>query len=221
MQPNVSRKWFVLASPVLIIIIGHFTARFFLSLFNDWAWLGTFLVYWGSMLLVIRLLGDKTAPKRWSGRSQGSRWWILPAVVIGSVSFPLLLIPNLQAMKPVGLVIAWFLFAVVNSICEEAFWRGFLLDGMDHLPRIFSVAYATILFTLIHPVMMGVFSKVQAFDPARPTALIPFWSILVVLSLVLAMLYLKTKSLRLPVLAHFLTDLGNLSIFLFMNLIAF
>ena len=32
-------------------------------------------------------------------------------------------------------------------------------------------------------------------------------------------LYLKTKSLRLPILSHFLTDLGNMSSFLFMNLV--
>jgi len=34
-----------------------------------------------------------------------------------------------------------------------------------------------------------------------------------------SLLYLKTKSLRLPILTHFLSDLGNLSIFLFMNMV--
>ena len=47
-----------------------------------------------------------------------------------------------------------------------------------------------------------------------------FGIILFVLSLFLALLYLKTRSLRLPILCHFLTDLGNMSVFVFMNLIA-
>jgi membrane protease YdiL (CAAX protease family) len=138
---------------------------------------------------------------------------------MGLISFPLLLIPNVHVMKPFGLVSAWFLFAVVNSICEEAYWRGFLLDETSHLPRAFGVIYSTILFTAIHPLMLGVFSKIQAFDSARPTALIPFWSIVVILALAFSLLYLKTKSLRLPILSHFLSDLGNLSIFLFMNIV--
>jgi hypothetical protein len=33
-------------------------------------------------------------------------------------------------------------------------------------------------------------------------------------------LYLKTNSLRWPILSHFLADLGNLSIFVFLNMIA-
>jgi membrane protease YdiL (CAAX protease family) len=141
------------------------------------------------------------------------------ALVMGLISFPLLFFPNIQVMKPFGLVIAWFLFAVFNSTCEEAYWRGFLLDETSHMPRVFGVIYSTIFFTAIHPLMLGVFSKVNAFDPARPTALIPFWIILVILSLAFSLLYLKTKSLRLPTLAHFLSDLGNLSIFLFMNMV--
>jgi hypothetical protein len=96
---------------------------------------------------------------------------------------------------------------------------GFLLDETRHLPRAFGVIYSTIFFTAIHPLMLGVFSKIQQFDPAHPTALFPFWIILVILSLSYSLLYIKTKSLRLPILSHFLTDLGNLSIFLFMNLV--
>ena len=67
--------------------------------------------------------------------------------------------------------------------------------------------------------MLGVFSKINEFDPARPTALIPFWIIVVILALSFSLLYWKTKSLRLPILSHFLSDLGNLSIFLFMNMV--
>ncbi len=218
-QGDRSRTFLVLATPIIVVIVGHFAARFFLSLFGDWAWLGSSLVYWGSMVLIIWLLGDKRALIRWFSQSQGSQWWIVLAWAMGLISFPLLFFPNISVMKPVGLIIAWFLFAVINSICEEVYWRGFLLDETNHLPRAFGVLYSTIFFTAIHPLMLGIFSKINAFDPAHPTALIPFWIILVILSLLFSLLYLKTRSLRLPVLSHFLSDLGNLSIFLFMNMV--
>ena len=209
----------VLASPVFVIMIGHFAARFFHSMFDDWAWLGSSLVYWGSMLLIIWLLGDRGSFTRWFAKSQGSKWWIVLALGMGLISFPLLFFPNLHVMKPVGLVLAWFLFAVINATCEEAYWRGFLLDETSHLPRSFGVIYSMIFFTAIHPLMLGVFSEINAFDPARPFALIPFWTIVLLLSLAFSLLYLKTKSLRLPIVSHFLSDLGNLSIFLFMNIV--
>jgi membrane protease YdiL (CAAX protease family) len=218
-QQDRSHVFLVLVSPILVVAIGHFAARLFYSLFGDWAWLGSSLTYWGSMILVIWLLGDKQSIKNWFAKSQGSKWWILLALAMGAISFPLLFFPNLQVMKPFGLVVLWFLFAVINSTCEEAYWRGFLLDVTSHLPRAFGVIYSTIFFTAIHPLMLGVFSKINRFDPANPTALIPFWIILVILSLSFSLLYLKTKSLRLPVLSHFLSDLGNLSIFLFMNMV--
>jgi membrane protease YdiL (CAAX protease family) len=218
-QENRSHSFLALASPIIVVIIGHFAARFFLSLFGDWAWLGSSLTYWGTMALIIWFLGDKQSLSRWFARSQGSKWWLLLALAMGLISFPLLFFPNIHVMKPISLVVAWFLFAVVNSTCEEAYWRGFLLDETSHLPRAFGVIHSTIFFTAIHPLMLGVFSKINRFDPAHPTALIPFWIILVILSLAFSLLYLKTKSLRLPILAHFLSDLGNLSIFLFMNIV--
>ncbi len=217
---NRAHQPLVIVSPILVVIVGHFAARLFYYLFEDWAWVGSSLVYWGSMILTIWLLGNKQSITLWFSKSQGSRWWILLALAMGLISFPLLLFPNLHVMKPISLVIAWVLFALVNSICEEVYWRGFLLDETSHLPRAFGVIYSTILFTAIHPLMLGVFSKIQAFDPAQPTALIPFWSIVVILSLAFSLLYLKTKSLRLPILSHFLSDLGNLSIFVFMNIVS-
>lgn len=218
-QQNRSRLLLILASPVIVVLLGHFAARLFLYLLDDWAWVGSSLVYWGSLISIIWLLGDKGSLKRWFSKSQGSKWWVVLALAMGLISFPLLLIPNIHVMNSVAVVIAWFLFAVVNSACEEVYWRGFLLDETSHLPRAFGVIYSTIFFTAIHPLMLGVFSKINAYDPANPTALIPFWIILVIISLSFSLIYLYTKSLRLAILSHFLSDLGNLSVFLFMNMV--
>ena len=219
-QQNRSRIFLVLASPIIVVLLGHFAARAALHLLGDWAWVGSSLVYWGSLIAIIWFMADKQMIRRWFHKSQGSRWWLVLALMMGLMAFPLLFIPNVRVMNSVPLVIAWFLFAVINSTCEEAYWRGFLLDETRHLPRAFGVIYSTVFFTAIHPLMLGVFSRIQALDPAHPTALIPFWIILVILSLSFSFIYLNTKSLRLAILSHFLSDLGNLSIFLFMNMVS-
>ncbi len=214
-----SHSYLVAASPVLILVIGRLGALFFTARLGRWAWVGSSLVYWGSMVAAILLLGDKGQFRRWFGKSQGSRWWAVPAIGMGLIAFPLLLIPNLHVLADWPLAIAWLAFGAINATCEEIFWRGFLLDQTAHLPRSVGVLYSTVLFTILHPLMLGVFSEIQAFDPSQPLALLPFFVILVALTLVLCLLYLKTKSLRLAILSHFLSDLGNLSIFLFMNIV--
>ena len=171
------------------------------------------------MLLTIWLLGDKHSFRYWFRKSEGSRWWAVLAIGMGLIAFPLLLIPNLPLIDSMPLVLIWFLFAIINSICEETYWRGFLLDKTSHLHRSFGVIYSTVLFVAIHPLMLGVFSRIQAFDPANPLAFLPFGVILGILALIYCLLYLRTKSLRLAILSHFLSDIGNLSVFLFMNMI--
>jgi uncharacterized protein len=207
-----------LISPVFVIVIGHLAARFSHELLGKWAWAGYFPVYWGILLLIIFIFNDKN-PLVWFKKSQGSYWWYFPAIAIGLISFPVLFIPNYKVMHSVTLVLLWLIFAFVNAPIEELYWRAYLLDKTAHLPRIIGVIYSTVLFTAIHPLNLGVFSNIQAFNPGNPFALIPFLLILIVLSLVYCLIYIKTKSLWLPVISHILTDLGNLSIFLFMNMV--
>lgn len=213
------RKGLIRASPVLVVVLGHFSAQLFTGLFGDWAWVGVFLVYWGSLILIGTVSGGISRLRTWFRKPEGSRWWFLLAVILGLVAFPILLVPNIHVMTSLPLVGMWLAFAVINSLCEEVFWRGFLLDELSHLPRVAGVAYSSILFVAVHPLVLGVFSRTMAVDPAQPLALLPFIAILVVISVVWSLLYLRTRSLRWPVLSHFLTDLGNQSIFVFMNLV--
>ena len=206
-------------SPVIVLILGNLASRFFSHALGKWAWLGYFPVYWSILFLLMFFIGNKENQRLWFSKSQGSLWWAILAIGIGIISFPMFLIPNIHMMHSVILVIAWFVFALINSPLEEAFWRGFLLDGTAQFPRFYGVIYSSVLFTAIHPLNLGVFSKIQAFNSSEPLALVPFLVILLILSVVYSLLYIKTKSLRLPILSHILTDLGNLSIFLFMNMV--
>ena len=213
------RTRFILVSPVLVVVLGHFAAQLFTGFLGRWAWVGVFPVYWGSMLGIVAVCGGAARLGSWFSRPRGSRWWLVLAIAVGLIAFPLLLLPNIQVMTSLPLVAAWLAFAVINAICEEVYWRGFLLDETGHLPRVFGVAYSGILFVAVHPFVLGVFSHQMAFDSARPFGLTPFIIVLVVVSVVWSLLYLRTRSLRWPTLSHFLTDLGNLSIFVFMNIV--
>ncbi len=213
------RLLLALASPLAVLVVGYLAARLFAAWLGQWAWVGVALIYWGSLIALVAAFGDLSQMRRWLGPSQGSRWWALLAVLVGLIAFPLLLFPNWQLLRSVPLAAAWLAFAVVNGFLEEVYWRGFLLDAAAPLPRAFSLTYSIVLFTVLHPLMWGVFSRLNAFDPANPLAFAPFGVILVGLSLAYAVIYLRTRSLRWAILSHCLSDLGNLSIFVFMNLI--
>jgi uncharacterized protein len=219
MNKTQTKKLIVLLSPLFIIIIGNIAARLFANLLGKWAWTGYFPVYWSMLFLFMAFTGKSENQKSWFQKSRGNNWWVLLAAGIGLISFPALLLPNVQVMHPLSLVACWFAFAIINSFFEETYWRGYILDETAHFPRSFGVIYSTVLFTAIHPLNLGVFSKIQSFNSGNPLALVPFLIILVVLSFGWSLLYLKTRSLRLSILSHILTDLGNLSVFLFMNMV--
>ena len=74
-----------------------------------------------------------------------------------------------------------------------------------------SVTYTSVLIISIHFLMLG------TLTPAMFN--LPFLGILTAITAGLVTLYLRTGSLRWSVVAHILADLGNLNIFVFMNLI--
>lgn len=114
------RNWFVLISPLLIIIIGQMSIRLFSALLGRWAWVGVEFVYWGSMILVTAALVDRRRVKAWFARPHDGRWWIVAAVALGFISFPFLLDPQFRIMISLPLILAWFVFIVVNTTFEEA-----------------------------------------------------------------------------------------------------
>ena len=51
--PPRAHRLLVLATPILVLIIGHFAARLSQIVLGEWAWIGSSLFYWGSMALII------------------------------------------------------------------------------------------------------------------------------------------------------------------------
>jgi membrane protease YdiL (CAAX protease family) len=169
-------------------------------------------VYWSSLAGLVARSSSPEQRRRWLAPGRGHWLWAGLALVMGLIAFPLLLIPNLELLRSPLLAALWLGIAVVNGSLEELYWRGLLLDAFGRRQAL-GVAYTAILFTAIHPLMWGVFS--------RPMAFVPFWGIVAAISLAYSVIYLNTRSLRWPILSHILSDIGNLSIFVFMNLVPF
>ena len=181
------------------------------TLLGEWAWIGTVPIYWLAMAAIILGVTGRQRARDWYRPSRGSRLWVVLAAVVAFSAFPLLLVPNagLLARLP-GLAVMWIGFALVNGTIEEAFWRGFLLTEIRSWPRWLVATYSGALFVAIHFVMLG------AFAPALFN--VPFLVILIAITVVLTLLFIKTGSLRLGTAAHVLNDLGNMNIYVFMGL---
>lgn len=144
----------------------------------------------------------------WFRPSRGPRLWTVLALAAGLIPLPILLL-NLHLLTDPVLVAAWLLFAFINPWFEEAYWRGLLLDATRSWPKWAAVAYSTVLFAASHPIMWGVFSIANR-DWMTSVSLL-------VMGTVWSVAYLRTETLRWTVLSHFLVDIGNLSVFVFLN----
>jgi membrane protease YdiL (CAAX protease family) len=206
-----ARGWLVIASPLLVVAIGAVAARVSSGLLADWAWIGTVPVYWLAMAATILILAGRQRPREWYKPSRGSRMWAVLAAFVALSAFPLLLFPNAGLLVRLPLLTAlWIIFAVVNGSIEEAYWRGFLLTGITSWPCWLVALYSGVLFVIIHFVMLGAFAPVM-FN-------VPFLLILICITAILTVLFLKTGSLRMGTAAHILNDIGNMNIFVFMGL---
>lgn len=202
--------WAVLASPLLIILLGFLTATFFNHYIEGWAWVPLAIMYWGSLGFFIWFLKENKYLGYWFKKSKKAPIWVAITMLVGV--FPLsILMMNYHLFDSIWLVVLWILFAIINPWFEEFYWRGILLDALlTKLPKWFAVLYTTILFVISHPLMWGVFSYASKS--------LHLYLYLFVAGIVWSITYLKTKSLRVVILSHFIVDVGNLTVLTFLNI---
>ncbi len=205
-----SRNLLVIASPVFIVLLGTILARVSASLVGKWAWALTLPVYWLTMSITIFLVSGKQKWLSWFKKPHGSKLWLVLGLLIGFSAFPLLLIPNASLLRTPLLTILWFVFGWINGSVEESYWRGFLFTEIRGWSLWLTVTYSSVLFIAIHFLMLGAFSA-ALFN-------IPFLIILVFITFTMALMFIRTGSLRWPAISHILTDWGNMNLFVFMNL---
>lgn len=171
----------------------------------------TALLYWGLLGLMILLFSSHNRMKGWFKKPYYNKIWLIAGVLIGL--FPVLgiLLPNYNLLfyYP-GLSILVILFAAINPWFEEGYWRGLLLDAGENFPIWVRLIYSSALFSFSHPLMWGVFSIGNRSYQLLLT--------LFVMGIAWSFIRYKMKSLRWSVYSHILVDLGNLSVFVFLNI---
>ncbi len=205
-----SRRRLVLLSPLVIIALGYFIARVGGDISGVWVWIPMTLIVWGMFGFMIAWGGGNGAVRRWLRAPQGARGWAVLALVVGLTPLGVFL-RYWNSFPSVWIVSAWLLFAIINPLLEEGYWRGLLLDNTRNWPGWLGVLYSTSLFAINHPLTVGVHSIANR----HPAVLISTF----IMGLAWAVVYRKTQSLRWAVLGHMLVDLLNLSILAFLNIV--
>ena len=205
-----NRQRLILLSPLVIIAVGYLIARLAGGVFGIWVWIPMTLVVWGMFGFMIVWGGGRDAIKRWLQAPQGAWGWAVLAIVVGLIPLSVFF-SGWNLFPSVWIVLAWLLFALINPLLEEGYWRGLLLDNTKYWPSWLSVLYSTFFFAINHPLTIGVYSIANR----NPVTLIST----IIMGLAWAVVYRKTHSLRWTIFAHVLVDLLNLSILAFLNIV--
>lgn len=208
---SIPNRRFVLLSPIIIIVSIHLIVTLSNSYFPLYSWLITAILYWSLLGIMIGKFVSIDTIKDWFKKPQFKKKWLIIGILIGVFPISGILIPNYTLVIEYPLIASLvLLFALINPWFEQMYWRGLLLDAGRKLPKWVIVIYSSILFSLSHFFLWGIFS----IGNRSPQLLI----VLFIMGLFWSIIRYKTNSLRWPLFSHFLVDIGNLSVFVFLNL---
>ncbi len=207
---NEVRNRFILLSPIGIIGIGYLAARIAAAVLGEWGWMLATPIAWGMFAFMIIRGGGYGSIKRWLSAPQGSWIWSVLAVFVGLMPI-YVFVTGWKLFPSAWIVVAWILFALINPLLEEGYWRGLLLDCSAGWAGWLAVLYSSAFFAINHPLTVGVYSIANR----HPFVLMSTF----IMGIAWSVVYRRTKSLRWTIFAHFLTDMLNLSILAFMNIV--
>lgn len=150
-----------------------------------------------------RRLNFRTTFRLYAGTKQQWTMWLPAMVVLGLSSWTIahevfyysqMLIGTISAnqlkevakfanqMRELPLVFVWFVFAITPAVCEEFFFRGFVLGSLHRLSTVMAIVISSVLFGLMHVLT----SNVLMVERFLPTTLI---------GVLLAVIALRTRSI--------------------------
>jgi membrane protease YdiL (CAAX protease family) len=198
----------VLASPFLIIASNFGVAFIFGNIIGKWAFIPMILCGWILWLFFILKYGGTQSIKTWLKKPIGKIWWTFLAILIGFIPLPLFIFHS-DTLSEWTIWLPWISLALINPWIEEFYWRGLLLDFTKNWSKWTSVLYSGSLFAINHTAF-GINSELNSGLEIIISTL--------VMGIVWGFVYLKTKSLRWTILAHFLVDFFGLSAPAFLDL---
>lgn len=150
----------------------------------------------------------KNAVKSWLQPPKGSKWWAVIPFLFILMSLPMLLMNWLLLADPYVLI-SLIIFSLINPWFEEFYWRGLILDATKKWPLWSRLFYSSLLFTLNHPLSIGIFSIANR--------MVIFLFTTFILATIYCLIYIKTSSLRWLILAHALLNFIGMSTAVFLN----
>jgi membrane protease YdiL (CAAX protease family) len=202
------RDWLVVVSPFPLIAVCR-SIELLETPLGTWVWVPAMLVFWFAIAVLVRYGGSSEALACWLRTPRRPGSWCGLAVAVGLLSLPEF-IGHWRVLLNPGVMIAWVLFALVNPLFEEAYWRGLLLDATASWRTVPAVAYSAFLFAASHPLIWGVRS-----EALRDLRVVP---VLAMIGVVWAMAYRRTGSLVCSVVGHACANLLGMSVPLLLNL---
>lgn len=210
-DPSEFRTWkrrALLISPLLLILSCHLLTIRLVPRLGAWTWVPLQGTYWLLLGLICWGSGQLTNILAGYSRTTTLRWWVVN-VLVGVIPLPILL-RNTSLLRMHALVAYWLAIAVVNPFLEEAYWRGLLGSLTASWSAGLSLAYTSLLFAFAHPLLWGVFS---AGNRSWQT-----FAALLVMGALWGFTFRRTKSLHAVTLSHCLVDIGNMTVWVFLNL---
>lgn len=174
-----------------------------------WVWVPICIVYWSAMAFLSLRIAGIDGVKNMFGASKGYILWPILTIVMALALIPMQLLPNIQVFTQLWVVILTIIVAICNSFIEEIFWRGMYIDFVNGIPAWIKISYSALLFSSIH-LSLAVTSIASRYPPLYVS--------LFVLGILWGITYYKTKSLRWPVITHFMIDIFTLCVPVFMNI---
>lgn len=202
-----TRQKILLLSPILVLIICQIAGRLLAPVFGNWSIYPWLLIYWAVTGVLTLWGGGNASLRRWAGKPRGSWLWSALPLIFIPMTIPIFL-DGWQILKSGWIWLPWLLFPPINSLFEEGYWRGLLLDAGRKWPGWAIILYASLLFSLNH-LSLGAF--VETYRGWFPLVS-PFMA-----GLILGIVYWKTGSLRWTVVFHTLVNWLSLAILVLMN----
>ncbi len=206
----------MLLSPLVVVGLGFVLARITFSIWGLWSWIPVIIYYWGVLVGLIAWGGGRKVIRHWLGPSRNGRWiwvWRILALVVPALFLSTGFLPNLASMNGWWVVVLWFGLGAINSWIEEGYWRGLLLDAASRWPGWLAGLYSAVWFGASHLLIFG---------SQRGNALegIASFSGALIAGLIWGLVYRQTRSLRLPILGHFLQQILAPPYHVFIQLVA-
>jgi membrane protease YdiL (CAAX protease family) len=110
-------------------------------------------------------------------------------------------------------VASWFGLGAVNAWIEEGYWRGLVMDAASSWPGWLAVFYGAVCFGASHPLLFG-WQRGDALNG------IAGFAGTTIAGVIWGLVYRQTRSLRLPILGHFLQQMLAPPYSVFIQLVA-